>query len=279
MKSLTDKYGIDEFIDSHKNEMISFLEDLVRIPSIRGEQKPGMPYGGEIDRALRFAGGTAEKMEFKTENFDNRVKLIKLGAGERKLGILCHLDVVEVNAEKWETPPFEPVIKDGMIYGRGVLDNKGPSAAALYALYAVKQCLYMGADEEKGFSDFKEYLKSNSFPEFVFVPDACFPVGVAERGLVRLSFTGGYVSDRIICAHSGEVINVIPDTAAAKFRNVSASKIDAELSKIGNIKYETVTDNGVTTVKIYGKSAHAAGCPIGKQITEFLQQVKEAGTK
>ena len=265
---MTDKYKIDEFIDSHKNEMITFLEDLVRIPSIRGEQKPGMPYGAEIDRALRFAGDTAEKKGFKTENFDNRVKLIKLGAGERKLGILCHLDVVEVNAEKWDTPPFEPVIKDGMIYGRGVLDNKGPSAAALYALYAVKQlntplkkevCLYMGADEEKGFSDFKEYLKSNSFPEFVFVPDACFPVGVAERGLVRLSFTGGYASDKIICAHSGEVINVIPDTATAKFRNVSASEVDAELSEIGNIKYETVTDGKVTTVTIYGKSAHAAG--------------------
>ena len=109
-------------------------------------------------------------MGFETENFENRICKISYGSGDKKLGILCHLDVVGVNAEKWDTPPFKPIIKDGMIYGRGVLDNKGPGVAALYALYTVKQLeiplkygvgLYFGTDEEKGMSDFAEYLKKH----------------------------------------------------------------------------------------------------------------------
>ncbi len=265
---MTDKYKIDEFIDSHKDEMIGFLEELIRIPSVRGEQKPGMPYDEEIDRVLRFAGGTAEKMGFKTENFDNRVKLIKLGAGERKLGILCHLDVVEVNAEKWETPPFEPVIKDGMIYGRGVLDNKGPSAAALYALYAVKQLniplkygvgLYFGTDEEKGMSDFAEYLKKHSLPKNIFVPDACFPVGVTEKGSVQLLGTAKVVSDKILSVSTDNDINIIPDMATVKLKGVTDCEIDSVLGNVNDIKYEIETENGIKTVTVYGKSAHSAG--------------------
>lgn len=45
-------------------------------------------------------------MGFETENFENRICKISYGSGDKKLGILCHLDVVEVNAEKWETPPY-----------------------------------------------------------------------------------------------------------------------------------------------------------------------------
>ena len=268
MKGMTDKYKIDEFIDSHKDEMIGFLEELIRIPSVRGEQKPGMPYGEEIDRALRFAGGTAEKMGFKAENFDNRVKLIKLGEGERKLGILCHLDVVEVNAEKWETSPFEPIVKNGMIYGRGVLDNKGPGVAALYALYAVKQLkiplkygvgLYFGTDEEKGMSDFAEYLKKHSLPKNIFVPDACFPVGVTEKGAVQLLGTAKVVSDKILSVSTDNDINIIPDRTTVKLKGVTDCEIDSVLGNVNDIKYEIETENGIKTVTVYGKSAHSAG--------------------
>ena len=79
-------------------------------------------------------------MGFETENFENRICKISYGSGDKKLGILCHLDVVGVNAEKWDTPPFKPIIKAGMIYGKSA-HSAGPqnginAATALLMLLA-----------------------------------------------------------------------------------------------------------------------------------------------
>lgn len=207
-------------------------------------------------------------MGFETENFENRICKISYGSGDKKLGILCHLDVVGVNAEKWDTPPFKPIIKDGMIYGRGVLDNKGPGVAALYALYTVKQLeiplkygvgLYFGTDEEKGMSDFAEYLKKHSLPKNIFVPDACFPVGVTEKGSVQLLGAAKVVSDKILSVSTDNDINIIPDRATVKLKEVTDCEIDSVLGNVNDIKYEIETENGIKTVTIYGKSAHSAG--------------------
>lgn len=233
---MQNEYKIDEFIDSHKNEMIGFLEDLIRIPSVRGEQKPDMPYGEEINRALRFTQDKAEKMGFKTENFENRICKVSYGGEYENLGILCHLDVVSVNELKWKTPPFEPVIKDNMIFGRGALDNKGPSAAALYALYAVKKLniplkcgvgLYFGTDEERGMSDFKQYLMNNT----------------------------------------------LPGKAVAKLKNVSVYEVESILLKIKGIKYEIAKADDIITVKIDGRSAHSADLQNGINAASALMEL------
>ena len=57
----------------------------------------------------------------------------------KQLDILAHLDVVPAG-EGWQvTEAFEPVVKDGNLYGRGTADDKGPAVAALYAMRAVKE--------------------------------------------------------------------------------------------------------------------------------------------
>lgn len=274
-----DNWGIDEFIDRHIDDMTEFLKELVRIPSIKADEDGDMPYGREVFRALKFTEGAAANMGFETESFENRICKVTYGGKDKRLGILCHLDVVEVNAEKWETPPFEPVIKDGMIYGRGVLDNKGPGVAALYALYAVKQLeiplkhgvgLYFGTDEEKGMSDFAEYLKKHSLPKNIFVPDACFPVGVTEKGAVQLLGAAEAVSDKILSVMTDNDINIIPDRATAKLKAVSDCEIDSVLGDVNDIKYDIKTENGITTVTVYGKSAHSAGPQNGKNAATAL---------
>ena len=53
------------------------------------------------------------------------------------IGVLGHMDVVPAG-DGWNTDPFEGVIADGRITGRGVLDDKGPVIAALYAMKALK---------------------------------------------------------------------------------------------------------------------------------------------
>lgn len=71
--------------------------------------------------------------------------------------------------EGWTvTEPFEPVEKDGKLYGRGTADDKGPAVAALYAMRAIKELgipvkknvrLILGTDEECGSSDIEVYYK------------------------------------------------------------------------------------------------------------------------
>jgi acetylornithine deacetylase/succinyl-diaminopimelate desuccinylase-like protein len=48
--------------------------------------------------------------------------------------IMDHMDVVGVDLTNWQTPPFEPTVRDGYLYGRGAIDDKGMLAASMTAL-------------------------------------------------------------------------------------------------------------------------------------------------
>ena len=119
------------------------LYELLRIPSVSADPARR----GDVQRAaewvrdfIRAAGGEAEVVETEqqplvigeiraSENADEAPTVIAYG----------HFDVQpEVPLELWESPPFEPTVRDGWIYARGVADDKGQlylllKAAALLA--------------------------------------------------------------------------------------------------------------------------------------------------
>ena len=82
------------------------------------------------------------------------------GTGSKKaIVLLNHMDVVPAEAKLWKEPPFSGVIKDGIIWGRGALDDKGPAIVELMTLLALKRLniplkadvIFLGtADEEAG---------------------------------------------------------------------------------------------------------------------------------
>jgi succinyl-diaminopimelate desuccinylase len=84
----------------------------------------------------------------------------RIGTGERSIGFVSHMDVVPPGEmDQWNTPPFEPTILDGRIYGRGTLDDKGSFACAYSACKAFLSehkdfdgtiYLIAAADEELG---------------------------------------------------------------------------------------------------------------------------------
>ena len=74
------------------------------------------------------------------------------------MGILTHLDVVP-EGSNWDYPPYEGRVVDDRLYGRGAIDDKGPTIAAFYAMKALKDegfiprkniRLILGLDEEAG---------------------------------------------------------------------------------------------------------------------------------
>ena len=107
---------ISDYIEIHKEEMLNDLMDLIRINSEKGEEKPGMPYGEGPYKALEAASKLLTGYGFKVNNYDNRVITADSYDLPTRLDILAHLDVVPAG-DDW-TEPYNPVIKDGLLYGR-----------------------------------------------------------------------------------------------------------------------------------------------------------------
>lgn len=62
-----------------------------------------------------------------------------IGKHNKSIILLSHMDVVPANPKEWEVPPFSGSVKDGKIWGRGALDDKGPGVVELMAMLAIKR--------------------------------------------------------------------------------------------------------------------------------------------
>ncbi|MHC5268298.1 Sapep family Mn(2+)-dependent dipeptidase [Enterococcus sp. LJL98] len=199
-------------IEAHKEEFYQDLAQIIEIPSVKGSPEIGAPYGIENKRVLKKVMEIAESYGFKAHLVDDAVAYIQLGEGEDYLGIAGHLDVVEAGGQ-WTYPPFELTRANGKLYGRGILDNKGPIFSCLYGLkllmdqgYQLNKTLRIlfGSDEESGSSDIARYLKQEKAPSFAFTPDCKYPVVYGERGIINVTFETALSSDALALVSSIE---------------------------------------------------------------------------
>src|SRR5208282_789852 len=65
-------------------------------------------------------------------------RLRGIGKHTKSIILLSHMDVVPANPKEWEVPPFSGAVKDGKIWGRGSIDDKGPGVIELMAMLAIK---------------------------------------------------------------------------------------------------------------------------------------------
>ncbi len=185
------KEKIDQYFDDPavRARLIDAVSRLVSVKSVKGPAQPGAPFGAGPKAALEEALKLADELGFATRNYDGYVGLADLNDAPTQLHILAHLDVVG-EGTGWDTDPYTCVEKDGMLYGRGVSDDKGPLCAALLAMAAVKDLggtaknvkLVMGTDEESGSEDIAYYYAREPFAPYSFTPDADFPVIHIEKG-------------------------------------------------------------------------------------------------
>ena len=122
--------GLKTYISENKSRFLSELFDLLRIPSISSieSHKPDMYKAAEMWKNILTDAG-ADKVEiFETAGnpivFAQKIIDPKLPT----VLVYAHTDVMPVDPlDLWDSPPFEPVVKDGHIYGRGADDDKGQS--------------------------------------------------------------------------------------------------------------------------------------------------------
>ncbi len=263
------------WLDAHRDAMVEDLMSLLAIDSVRGESEEKMPFGPGPAAALDFCLKLGEKQGFRTENMEGYVGTVDLhGAEPTQIGILSHVDVVPAEAADWRFPPFSPEIAEGRIFGRGVIDDKGPLIACQYALCAIRECAVplkrsvrhiIGTNEETGMACIEYYAAHcKNLPEWGFAPDAVYPVVAGEKGLLRWTCTESWENDaapthlRLISLKGGSGINSVPASACAQFRadEEGFAAISAACSAEKEISLER---NGDTvTVTASGVAAHAA---------------------
>jgi len=260
---------IKDYIYYHKDEMLSTLARLIEIPSVSGEPQDGAPFGVEPKRALDEMCRICGEMGYSTSVCEDAVGSAQLApeGAEVALGILCHLDVVPCQPENWATDPYKLTEKDGVLYGRGVIDDKGPAVAALYAINCVRDLgiplkkgvrLIFGTDEENGSADMELYMKNEKLPPNVFTPDGSFPVINVEKGMMRSFFDGAYAGGRVRCFHGGSIPNAVPDKAYAE-TGAALSEVQAAIAadKSGAV-FNAEDIGGCVRITADGKSAHAS---------------------
>lgn len=140
------------------------------------------------------------------------------------IGILCHLDVVPPG-ENWVHEPFSGEIEEGKIYGRGVLDDKGPAITAVYAMKDLLDSgielkkrirIIFGCQEETGeWTDMDYYKEHEELPSFGFTPDADFPAIYGEMGIAMINLVMPKIESGIEYAEGGQATNMVPAYAKA----------------------------------------------------------------
>ena len=146
------------------------------------------------------------------------------------VAVITQIDTVEVG-DDWIWPPFDLTIAGDTIYGRGVLDDKGPTMVALFALKALKDAkvpinkrirLIIGGDEEGGnWACMKRYKQTEETPSYSFSPDSGYPVIFAEKGIMHVIFETELNSGLpVLNLSGGHQLNSVPDTGLAVVRTL-----------------------------------------------------------
>ena len=250
----------DEKIQDYKKDMLRDISSLVEIPSVRDLSKKDInaPFGENIRKAFDTFLEIANKLGFKCEDDDGYAVHAEIGEGDEYVGVLAHLDVVDVqDIEKWETDPFHMTIRDNKIYGRGVNDDKGPLIAALYAAKILndmkvkwkrKVRIIAGGAEETTWECMEYYFKTYSQPVLGFSPDGNFPIVNGEKGILvmNLSFGEKGEEEQELCIiESNNKINYVCDDIKVVFKTKEIEKI---ISYSKNAKEILLGDNEITLI-------------------------------
>ena len=277
---------------SQKKDYLTDLISLMKIPSVRDDDAATdeYPLGPRPAQALKAFLEMADQDGFKTKNIDNVVGYAECGTGDDTLAILAHVDVMPAG-KGWDTDPFDPVIKDGNLYGRGASDDKGPGMAAYYALKYLKDqgtkfnkrvSFIVGTDEESNWTGMHRYFEVEPAPTLGFSPDAEFPVINGEKGQVSLLLSVPASNDgafQLKSFKSGLRFNMVPREAVAVITAADNQQIRDDFARfVGeNPISGNIAENGdELTITVVGKAAHGMepekGINAGTYLANFLDQ-------
>lgn len=265
----------------YEKDFLADLNSLVEVESTRDltTKEENAPFGKNCREVLTRMLNMGAREGFETKDVDGYAGVISYGKGEETFGVLGHLDIVPLG-EDWTKDPLKVTQSQGYIFGRGVMDDKGPTLAAFYALKMVKDLniplkkrvmLISGCDEESGMECMNYYKKHEEIPQMGFVPDAMWPVLYGEKGLLLVQLRS---QDK----------TVIKKLKAGSRPNIVIGKADAYVESIGDcqrtlfdfflkanqLKGSIQEEDGMIRLHIDGQSAHGAWPYLGNNAALHL---------
>ncbi len=276
---------IKKQVEAHFDELMNHLGVLVQHNSIQQEATEGNPFGETTAACLQSALKIADGYGFKTKNLENYAGYAEIGEGEKIIGILGHLDIVPAG-DGWTSNPFQLRIENGKVYGRGVLDDKGPVVASMIAMKIVKDMaiplnkrvrLIMGCNEENGSKCLKYYVEKEGHIDAGFTPDGDFPGVHGEKGMIALKFKG--TPTKIKSVHGGLATNIVCDCCEISVeKNTFSQRTLEDYFLDQGLTYSFNEVDGLVKIVVRGTAAHASTPFLGiNAISHTLVGLKQAG--
>ena len=196
-------------IDRSREDMVDVMSEMIRIPAL-APINGGDGEGERADMLTGYLNGYDSIVRVDVPD-DHDPKVLrpnilakKNGKGKGTVWIVAHMDTVPAGDLKdWGTDPFEPVVKDGKIYGRGTEDNGQAIISAMFASKFIPKeelskmsigIAYVADEETSSKMGIDHLIKEGHFSEddVFIVPDWGSPEGdlidVAEKNLIWLQF-------------------------------------------------------------------------------------------
>jgi acetylornithine deacetylase/succinyl-diaminopimelate desuccinylase-like protein len=177
----------------------NILEELIRFPTAKGRgQVPAMAEAlSKRFRAAGFPEGDIQTVPLEIEGEKTLGLVVRYAGrqtGKRPIAILAHMDVVDALKENWGTDPYQPVEKDGYIYGRGSVDNKAQMSIITATFIRLKKAGFVpdrdlviafSGDEETGM------MTTRLLTQHPFVKNAEFALN-GDAGVGGVTSDGQY---------------------------------------------------------------------------------------
>ncbi|MBU1101766.1 MAG: YgeY family selenium metabolism-linked hydrolase [Bacteroidetes bacterium] len=114
-----------------ENETAEFLVDMIKTPSFSGKEK-------EVIEVIKKQMETVGFDEVRVDGLGNVIG--RIGSGPRVIAFDAHIDTVYPGDESfWKYGPFDSKVENGMVRGRGTVDQKGGMASMVYAGRMIKE--------------------------------------------------------------------------------------------------------------------------------------------
>ncbi len=259
---------IREWINAHKEEMIEDLFSLCRIPSVRGEAEKNAPFGKECARALQASADLFAKHGFPVRVEAARgYALARLEKGEKTIGLYGHSDVVPAGDGWMITEPFEPRNIDGVLFGRGVGDNKAGVIESLYAMRMIRDLgfpiqstvqAFIGSNEESGMMDVASFAQNEKMPEINMAPDSSYPCSVGEKGILRAWTKSRAALTDILDFNGGNASNIVLDYVTVRLAKKAELKEELAALIAGKSEFVLTEEENALLLEASGVSKHAA---------------------
>jgi acetylornithine deacetylase/succinyl-diaminopimelate desuccinylase-like protein len=219
---------LDRWIDGHHAEQVEFLREIVRVPSDTppGDNAPAAEKAAELLTRLGFAVERhpvpAEFLrEYGMRSVTNLIARHRFGDAGPVIALNAHGDVVPPG-EGWTRPPYEGVVEDGRMYGRGVAVSKSDIATFTYALAALRSLAASGVplrggvelhftyDEEFGGLAGPGFLLDRKLtrPDYAIAASFSYAVVTAHNGCLQFEVT----------VHGKSGHGAMPETGRDAFR-------------------------------------------------------------